>query len=218
MTDIRNFRLIDRRTIAETREPLPDGSFDFKFTRTTEWKQLLCEQLGLFSQKGSVVANQSIAINVGCLSSDETFELLEKVEAFNVAQQTNANRLRYDTEVAKLSAKRKDIVIKAKAKGLGKKKVSQTLKNSKLSTMLTDLAVELESWQAKDLPKEIFSAVFTTIPDNATQSILRDILSGEKTIAEGISYGNDLKAQVFDYLHYHSAYITYLTLPYHAVH
>ncbi len=81
MTDIRNFRSIDRRKIAETREPLPDGSFDFKFTRTTEWKQLLCEQLGLFSQKGSVVANQSIAINVGRLSSDETFELLKKVES-----------------------------------------------------------------------------------------------------------------------------------------
>jgi hypothetical protein len=212
MTDIRNFRLIDRRLIVEHCTLRDDGTYDTTFTRSNEWKGILCEQLGLFSQRGSVVASQSIAINTACLSSDETFDLLEQVDAYNITQQTNANQLKYETEVSKLTARRAEIV--AKAGGQGKKKLSQKLKSSKLSKFLTELAAEMEAWQAKDLPKDFFSAIFTTIPESATQDILRDIINGRRSIAEAVVYGNDLKAQVFHHLPksptYDSNYITCL--------
>jgi hypothetical protein len=186
--------------IGERCTALEDGTYDTTFTRSTQWKSDLCEQLGLFSQRGSVVANQSIAINVACQSTDETFNLLKQVDSHNILQQTNANRLKYDTEVAKLNARREKIVQNAKDKNQGKTKLWQTLKSSKLSTILVELAADMEAWQAKDLPKDFFSAIFTTIPESATQEILRDILTGSKTIAEGMAYGTNLKAQVFYYL------------------
>jgi predicted transcriptional regulator len=219
MEDIRNFRYVDRAMIKEEQEPLPDGTYDITFKRSTLWKQRMCDQLGLFATKGSVVANRSVAINIGCQTSDETFALLEEVEKYNIDQQTNAHRLQYDTKIAKQKLKRKEMIAKAKEKKTGKKKLGQQLKNSKMTAVFAQLAEDLEHWQAVDLPKGFFSALFTTIGDETTKSILQDILSSKRTVLEAIVYAQELKAQVFCFsstskVTIHITNMTYKTLPY----